>query len=49
MGHSDVSTTMNVYTHLKFDDAKNELKSAGLYKPLFFTLYIRHRKNADAM
>ena len=26
MGHSDVATTMNVYTHVKFDDAKDELK-----------------------
>ena len=25
MGHSDITTTMNVYTHVKFDDAKEEL------------------------
>lgn len=26
MGHSDISVTMNVYTHISFDDAKEELK-----------------------
>ena len=26
MGHSDISVTMNVYTHIGFDDAKEELK-----------------------
>ena len=26
MGHSDVSVTMNVYTHIGFDDAEEELK-----------------------
>ena len=26
MGHSDISTTMNVYTHIGFDDAEEELK-----------------------
>ena len=25
MGHSDISVTMNVYTHLGFDDAKDEM------------------------
>ena len=25
MGHSDISVTMNVYTHLDFDDAKDEM------------------------
>ena len=25
MGHSDISVTMNVYTHLGLDDAKNEM------------------------
>ena len=25
MGHADVSITLNVYTHLKYDDAKKEL------------------------
>jgi integrase len=26
MGHSDISTTMNVYTHLKLEDAQDELE-----------------------
>ena len=26
MGHSDISVTMNVYTHIVFDDAEEELK-----------------------
>lgn len=25
MGHSDISVTMNTYTHLGFDDAKDEM------------------------
>lgn len=25
MGHSDISVTMNVYTHISFDDAEEEL------------------------
>ena len=25
MGHSDISVTMNVYTHINFDDAEEEL------------------------
>ena len=26
MGHSDISVTMDVYTHIGFDDAEEELK-----------------------
>ena len=26
MGHSDISVTMNVYTHIGFDDAEEGLK-----------------------
>ena len=26
MGYSDISVTMNVYTHIGFDDAEKELK-----------------------
>ena len=26
MGHSDIATTLGVYTHLKFEDAEKELK-----------------------
>ena len=26
MGHSDISVTLNVYTHVNFDDAKAEIE-----------------------
>ena len=26
MGHSDISVTMNVYTHISFDEAEEKLK-----------------------
>lgn len=26
MGHSDISVTLNTYTHVNFDDAKKELR-----------------------
>lgn len=26
MGHSDIGVTLNTYTHLQFDDAKEEMK-----------------------
>lgn len=26
MGHSDISVTMNVYTHVNFNDAEEELR-----------------------
>ena len=26
MGHSDISVTMNVYTHIGYDDAEQEMK-----------------------
>ncbi len=26
MGYSDISVTMNVYTHISFDDAEEELR-----------------------
>ena len=26
MGHSDISVTLNTYTHLKFEDARAEVK-----------------------
>ncbi len=40
MGHSDISVTLNTYTHVNFDDAKEELrrvansKISPLVKPL---------------
>ena len=32
MGHSDISVTMNVYTHIGFDDAEEELKRMEVFK-----------------
>ena len=32
MGHSDISVTMNVYTHIGFDDAEEELKLMEEFK-----------------
>lgn len=26
MGHSDIGVTLNVYTHIKFDDAQKEVE-----------------------
>lgn len=25
MGHADISVTLNIYTHMKFEDARNEM------------------------
>lgn len=30
MGHSDISVTLNTYTHVKFEDAKEDLAKANL-------------------
>lgn len=32
MGHSDISVTLNTYTHVKFDDAVNEIKKLAVNK-----------------
>lgn len=32
MGHSDISVTMNVYTHISFDDAEEELKRMEYFR-----------------
>ncbi len=32
MGHSDISVTMNVYTHISFDDVEEELKRMEDFK-----------------
>jgi site-specific recombinase XerD len=32
MGHSDISVTMNVYTHIGFDDAEEELKRMEAFR-----------------
>lgn len=26
MGHADIATTLNVYTHLKYDDVEKEVR-----------------------
>ena len=30
MGHADISVTLNTYTHVKFEDAKEELQKLKL-------------------
>ena len=30
MGHSDISVTLNTYTHLKLDDARDEMVNMNL-------------------
>ena len=30
MGHSDISVALNTYTHLKLDDAKEEMEKLGV-------------------
>ena len=30
MGHSDISVTLNTYTHLGLDDAEDEIQRLGL-------------------
>lgn len=34
MGHADIVTTMNVYTHLKLEDAKDELEQMKVREQL---------------
>ena len=34
MGHADIATTMNVYTHLKLEDAKDELEQMKVREQL---------------
>ncbi len=29
MGHGDISTTLNTYTHVKYEDAKAEISRVG--------------------
>ena len=30
MGHSDIGVTLNIYTHFKFEDAKEDLMKVGI-------------------
>ena len=32
MGHANIKTTLNVYAHLKFDDAREEMEKLQLIK-----------------
>lgn len=32
MGHADINTTMNVYTHIRYEDAEKEVKELGRKK-----------------
>ena len=32
MGHSDISVTMNVYMHIRFDDAEEELRKLEKFR-----------------
>lgn len=34
MGHADIATTVNVYTHLKLEDAKDELEQLKVREQL---------------
>lgn len=34
IGHADIATTMNVYTHLKLEDAKDELEQMKVREQL---------------
>ena len=34
MGHADIATTLNVYTHLKLEDAKDELEQMKVREQL---------------
>ena len=34
MGHADIATTLNVYTHLKLEDAKDELEKMKVREQL---------------
>lgn len=34
MGHADVATTLNIYTHIKLEDAKNELEELEMREEL---------------
>ena len=35
MGHSDIGVTLNVYTHVQFDDAQTELRRVADPQHLF--------------
>lgn len=46
MGHADIATTMNVYTHLKLEDAKDELEQLKAREQLKKELILVDMENA---
>lgn len=44
MGHSDISVTLNVYTHLNYDDAEEEMQKSGVKSReiSIFKEFLRH-------
>ena len=36
MGHSDLSVTMNTYTHAEYENVEKELKTATMRRPVKF-------------
>ena len=34
MGHADISVTLNTYTHVNFEDAKDEIERLSLIKAI---------------
>ena len=39
MGHSDISVTLNVYTHVKFEDAKAEIERIANVQSIYSVKY----------
>lgn len=46
MGHADIVTTMNVYTHLKLEDAKDELEQMKVREQLKKEMALVDMENA---
>lgn len=46
MGHADIATTLNVYTHLKLEDAKDELEQLKVREQLKKEMALVDMENA---
>ena len=46
MGHADIATTLNVYTHLKLEDAKDELEQMKVREQLKKEMALVDMENA---
>ena len=46
MGHSDISITMNVYTHLKLEDAQDELEKLKIREQVKKVMALRDMEYA---